>query len=71
MFSCTPGTGCSKLTTSLVNLWLKFKMQILQIHCYFFLEECENLLHYKRFSHFFSTKNDSGFDDIVSIYLTN
>ena len=39
-----PGVGCSKLTTSLVNVSLKFKTLILQIHCYFLLEKCENLL---------------------------
>ena len=27
-----------------------------QIHCYFLLEKCENLLHCKRFSHFFNKK---------------
>ena len=32
-----PGAGCSKLMTSLVNVLLKFKMLILQIHCYFFV----------------------------------
>ena len=29
-----PGAGCSKLTTSFVNVSLKSKMLILQIHCY-------------------------------------
>ena len=28
----SPGAGCSKLTTSLVNVALKFKTSILQIH---------------------------------------
>ena len=31
-----PGPSCSKLTTSLVNVSLKFQTLILQIHCYFF-----------------------------------
>ena len=31
--------GCSKLTTSLVNVLLKFKSIILQIRCYFLLEK--------------------------------
>ena len=31
----TSGSSCSKLTTSLVNVSLKFKTLILQIHCYF------------------------------------
>ena len=61
-----PGADCSKLTTSLVNISLKFKMliHVLQIHCYFLLKKCENLLQ----SHF-STKNNSVFDNVVSIYL--
>ena len=50
------GAGCSKLTTSLVNVSLKFKTLILQIHCYFLLEKCENLLQCKRFSHFSNKK---------------
>ena len=54
--TCKPGAGCSKLTTSLVNVSLKFQMLILQIHCYFLLKKCDNLLHCKRFSHFFNKK---------------
>ena len=63
-----PGASCSKLTTSLVYVLLKFKTLILQIHCYFLLEKCENLLQCKRFSHF-SNKNDGVFDNVVGIYL--
>ena len=72
------GAGCLKLTTLLVNVSLKFKTLILQMHCYFLLEKCENLLHLekcenllqcKRFSHF-SNKNNSVFDNLVGIYLT-
>ena len=59
-----PGAGCSKVTASLVNVSLKFKTLILQIHCYFLLEKCEND------SHIFPTKNNSVFDNVVSIYLT-
>ena len=33
------GPSCSKLTTSLVNVSLKFQTLILQIHCYFFVEK--------------------------------
>ena len=64
------GAGCSKLTTSLVNVSLKFKTLILQILCYFLLEKCENLL---KDSHilFFPTKNNSVFDNLVGIYLTS
>ena len=50
------GAGCSKLTTSLVNVSLKFKTLILQIHCYSLLEKCENVLQCKRFSHVFQQK---------------
>ena len=41
------GASCSKLTTSLVNVSLKFETLILQIHCYFLLKKCENPLHCK------------------------
>ena len=58
--------GCSKLTLSLVNVSLKFKTLILQIHCYFLFEKCENA----KDSHIFKTKNNSVFDNVVGIYLT-
>ena len=50
------GASCSKLTTSLVNVSLKFQTLILQIHCHFLLKKCENPLHCKGFSHFFNKK---------------
>ena len=50
------GPSCSKLTTSLVNVSLKFQTLILQIHCHFLLKKCENPLHCKGFSHFFIKK---------------
>ena len=50
------GAGCSKLTTSLVNMSLKFQTLIFQICQYFSLEKCEKLLHCKSFSHFFNKK---------------
>ena len=52
--------GCSKLTTSLVNVSLKFKTLILQIHF------CT-----AKDSHIFPTKNNSVFDNLVDIYLTS
>ena len=58
--------GFLKLTTSLVNVSLKFKTLILQIHCYFLLEKCENLLQCKD-SHIFPTKNNSVFDNVVGL----
>ena len=75
-----PGPSCSKLTTSLVNVSLKFQTLILQIHCHFLLKKCENPLHCKGFvrilctakdSHIFSTKNNSVFVTLADICLTN
>ena len=65
----TPGPSCSKLTTSLVIVSLKFKTLILQIHCYFLLKKCENPL--QRILTFFSTKNNSVFVTLADICLTN
>ena len=53
--------GCSKLTTSLVNVLLKFQMLISKICQYFFMKKCEKLLQCKSFSHFFQQK--------ISVYL--
>ena len=64
-----PGPSCSKLTTSLVNVSLKFQTLILQIHCYFLLKKCENPL--QRILTFFSTKNNSVFVTFADICLTN
>ena len=64
------GPSCSKLTTSLVNVSLKFQTLILQIHCNFLLKKCENPLHCKGFSHFFN-KNNSVFVTLADICLTN
>ena len=50
------GPGCSKLTTSLVNVSLKFQTLISEICQYFLLKKCEKLLHCKSFSHFFIKK---------------
>ena len=33
------GPSCSKLTTSLANVSLKFQTLVLQIHCYFLLKK--------------------------------
>ena len=54
-FSCL-GAGCSKLTTSLVNVSLKFQMLISEICQYFLLKKCEKLLQCKSFSHFFNKR---------------
>ena len=71
-----PGPSCSKLTTSLVNVSLKFQTLILQIHSYFLLKKCENPLHVRilctaKDSHIFSTKNNSVFVTLADICLTN
>ena len=50
------GTGCLKLTTSLVNKTLKFQTLISHICQYFLLKKCEKLLQCKSFSHFFNKK---------------
>ena len=53
---CTPGPGCSKLTTTLVNVSLNFQKLISQICQYFLLKKCEKLLQCKSFSHFVNKK---------------
>ena len=54
------GPGCSKLTTSLVNILLKFQMLISEIHQNFLLNNCEEkLLQCKSFSHIFNQKYQS------------
>ena len=63
--SLAPGASCSKLTTLLVNVSLKFQTLILQIHCYFLLKKCE------KDSHIFSTKNNSVFVTLADICSTN
>ena len=65
-----PAAGCSKLTTLLVNISLKFQMLIWEIHQYFMLKTCEELLQCKSFSHFFS-KNISVFGYKVVKHLTS
>ena len=58
---CTPGPGCSKLTTSLVNISLNFQKLISLICQYFLLKNCEKLLSFSHFFNTFSTKNFSVF----------
>ena len=50
------GPGCSKLTTSLVNVWLNFQTLISEKCQNFLVKKCEKLLQCKSFSHFFNTK---------------
>ena len=56
-----PGPGCSKQTTYLVNVSLKFQTLIYGIRQYFLLKNCEKVLQCKNFSHFFNKK--------ISMYL--
>ena len=55
------GPGCSKLTTSLINVSLKFQTLISEICQYFLLKKCEKLSKCKSFFHFFKQK--------ISVYL--
>ena len=58
------GPDCSKLTTSLVNVSLKFQMLISQIHQYFLLKKCEKLLQCKSVQKLFTF-----FQQKISVYL--
>ena len=64
------GPGCSKLTTSLINVLLKFQMLISEIYQYVLLEKCKKLLQCKSFFHFFN-KIISVFDYTVIKCITN
>ena len=56
LYNRTSGPGCSKLTTSLVKVLLKFQIVIAQSCQYFLLKKCETLLQCKSFSHFVNKK---------------
>ena len=64
------GPGCSKLTTSLFNVSLKFQTLLSQICHYFLLKKFEKLLQCKSFSHFLN-KNISVLDYKVVKHLTS
>ena len=63
-----PGANCSKLTTLLVNVSLKFKTSILQKRCYFCWKNVRIFCSAKN-SYIFPTIKNSVFDNVVSIYL--
>ena len=65
---CMSGPSCSKLTTSLVNVLLKFQMLISEIHQKFLLTKLEKLL---QASPIFSTKNFGVFGYKVVKLLTS
>ena len=69
-YNTQTGLSCSKLTTSLVNVSLKFQMLVSQICQYFLLKKFEKLLQCKSFSHF-STKNITVFLYKVEKHLTS
>ena len=64
------GPSCSKLTTSLVNVSLKFQMLLSEICQYYLLKKCEKRLQCKSFSHFLN-KNISVFGYKVVKHLTS
>ena len=64
----TPWPGCSKLTTSLVNVSLKFQMLISEICQYFLLKNVRSFCSAKA-SLIFSTKNVSVFGNKVLKHL--
>ena len=66
-----PGPGCSKLTTSLVNVSLKFQTLIAKIYQYFLLKTSEKLLQCKKLLSFLSTKHFSVFGYKVVKHLTS
>ena len=67
---CSPGPSCSKLTTSLVNVSLKFQTLISQICQYFLLKNVRSLCTAKD-SHIFLTKNIRVFGYKVVKHLTS
>ena len=50
-FFARSGPSCSKLTTSFVNVSLRFQTLISEIYQYFLLKKCEQLLQCKNSSH--------------------
>ena len=73
MVKQTSGPGCSKLTTSLVNVSLNFRKLVSQICQYSLLKKCEKLLQCKmqKLLSFFSTKTFSVFGYKVVKHLTS
>ena len=64
------GAGCSKLTTLLVNVLLNFQTKYYKSTVIFCWKNVRIFCPAKD-SHLFSTKNNSGFDNLVGIYLTS
>ena len=70
-FQTRPGPGCSKLTTSLVNVSLNFQKIISQICQYFLLKKNVRRFCSAKASLIFSTKNISVFGYKVVKHLTS
>ena len=68
--TCKSGPNCSKLTTSLVNVMLKFQMLVSEICQYFLLKNVRSFCSAKA-SLIFSTKNISVFHYKVVKHLTS
>ena len=66
----TSGPGCSKLTTSLVNVSLNLQTLISQICQFFFVEKMWEAFAMQKLLSFFSTKNFSVFGYKVVKHLT-
>ena len=66
------GTSCSKLTTSLVNVSLKFKTKYFKSTVYFLLEKCEKSFALQKIFTFkkkiYKKQTNRGFDNVVGIY---
>ena len=71
IYSDQPGPGCSKLTTSLVNVSVKFQTVISEIRHYLLLKKYEKLLQLQKLLPFFFNKNISVFGYKVVKYLTS
>ena len=69
-YNLISGPGCSKLTTSLVNVSLKFQTLISNICQYFLLQNVRSFCSAKA-SLIFSTKNISVFGYIAVKHLTS
>ena len=66
--TCLPGASCSKLMTTLVNV---VKISNINITKYIVIFCLKNVRIFCTDSHFFPTKNNSVFDNVVDTYLSS
>ena len=71
LISWRPGADCSKLTTTLVNVTLKFIKCKHYKYANIFCWKNVRIFCTAKDSHIFATKNNSVFDNIVHIHLTS